>query len=56
MASVTLPWCPPAKYGYDGIPSHNKIMLLHYQSEVEREEQLKDTRKRVIEEENNTST
>ena len=35
--SPMLPWCPPQKFGYKGILSHNKLMLLHYEREVERE-------------------
>ena len=33
-----LPWCPPAQFGYKGMLTHNKLMLLHYEAECEREE------------------
>jgi hypothetical protein len=34
----SMPWCPPARFGYDGIFSQNKLMLIHFEKEVEREE------------------
>ena len=33
-----LPWCPPARLGYEGMLSHNKLMLLHYERECDRED------------------
>jgi len=37
-----LPWCPPAKFGYKGMLSHNKLMLLHYEREVAREDRERE--------------
>lgn len=36
-----MPWCPPAKFGYDGIPSHNELMLLHFRKAVAKEKEMK---------------
>jgi hypothetical protein len=40
--SPMLPWCPPAKFGYEGMLSHNKLMLLHFEREAEREDREKE--------------
>lgn len=37
-SAPSLPWCPPAKFGYPGMLSHNKLMLLHFEREAERED------------------
>lgn len=37
----SMPWCPPTKFGYDGIFTQNKLMLIHFEKEVEREEEKK---------------
>jgi hypothetical protein len=36
-----LPWCPPLKFGYDGIPSQNKLMLEIYHQLSEEEDKRK---------------
>lgn len=36
-----LPWCPPIKFGYDGIPSQNKLMLQIYHQLSEEEDSRK---------------
>jgi hypothetical protein len=36
--NMTLPWCPPQNFGYKGMLSHNKLMLLHYERECVRED------------------
>lgn len=38
-AHQSLPWCPPSQFGYAGLYTHNKLMLLHFEKEVEKEEQ-----------------
>ena len=35
---IMMPWCPPPQFGYNGMMSHNKLMLLHYRRECERED------------------
>lgn len=42
--SGALPWCPPASLGYPGMLSHNKLMLLHFHKECEREEREAEER------------
>lgn len=42
----SLPWCPPTRFQYEGMPSQNKLMLIHFQKEVEREERKEKKRKR----------
>ena len=43
----SLPWCPPTKFGYDGMFSQNKLMLIHFQKEVAKEEERKSKKLKI---------
>ena len=39
--NMQMPWCPPQNFGYKGMLSHNKLMLLHFERECAREDMEK---------------
>lgn len=44
-AELPIPWCPPKDFGYPGMMSHNRLMLLNFDSLVSKEEKEKEHKK-----------